>query len=66
MLKETRELLAGLNTATFFSSIHVSNMFPVNGRLPQDKARMLVELDHHIADMEKQGDVPRFTRDGFM
>lgn len=66
MLKETRELLAGLKGSLFFSSVHVSNLYPVTGHLPQDKARMLVYLDHQISKLEKQGDVPRFARDGFM
>lgn len=36
-------------TDCFFSSMHASNYLSVRGRLPQDKARMLRELDNVLA-----------------
>jgi len=49
-------------TNCFFSSMHASNYFAVRGTLPQDKERMLGELEHII----KKGDLfslrPEFLR----
>lgn len=36
-------------TDCFFSSMHASNYYSVRGRLPQDRARMLAELDRILA-----------------
>lgn len=67
ILEETRELLSGLNSPMYFSSAHVSNVVPVNGRIPQDKAKLIAILDQQIAQMKARGNVPRYDgRDGRM
>ncbi len=45
-VSELRELLAGLELdGTVFRSDHTSNIVPMEGRLPRDKARLVAELD---------------------
>ncbi len=64
-LQSLRELKAIIENATFsncfFSSMHASNYFSVRGRLPQDKKRMLEELEHVLQSGE-----PTLLRPGFM
>lgn len=67
MLEETRELLSGLTSPMLFSSIHVSNLVPVMGRIPEDRNEMLQTLDQQIAVLKNDGDIPRYSgRDGRM
>lgn len=67
ILEETKELLEGLETPMYFSSVHVSNLVPVTGVIPQDKTRMINTLTKQIAQMRKQGCVSRYDgRDGMM
>ncbi len=45
-LREVRTIVAGLELqGTVFRSNHASNYLPLSGRFPQDKARLLAELD---------------------
>jgi radical SAM superfamily enzyme YgiQ (UPF0313 family) len=47
---ELRRLVAGLELeGTIFRANHVSNVLPVEARLPKDKARVLAELDAALA-----------------
>ena len=46
VVEELRRVLAGLEMAnTVFRANHVSNVVPLEGRLPKDKARLVAELD---------------------
>jgi len=46
----------------FFSSMHASNYLPVRGRLPQDKPRMLGELDAALAEKDPSHLRPEYLR----
>jgi len=49
-------------TNCFFSSMHASNYLSVRGRLPQDKQRMITELDYVLAKREESLLRPEFMR----
>ena len=62
-VEELRRLTAGLQLEnTVFRANHVSNVVPVEGRLPRDKARILDELDRLLTtgrlDRRSPGPVP--------
>ncbi len=61
-----QELKTIIENATFsncfFSSMHASNYFSVRGRLPQDKKRMLKELEHVLQSGEPALLRPEFMR----
>ncbi len=45
-LKETKEILKNINnTKSIFRADHASNLLPLSGTLPKDKARLLSEID---------------------
>jgi radical SAM superfamily enzyme YgiQ (UPF0313 family) len=45
-MRELREIVSGLDLArTVFRADHSSNILPLAGRLPRDKARLLAEMD---------------------
>lgn len=46
----------------FFSSMHASNYFSVRGRLPQDKNKILMQLDHVINSQDPSLLRPEFLR----
>lgn len=49
-LRETRLLLENLEGAdSWFLSDHVSNYWPVNGKLPGDREKMLKSIDHALS-----------------
>jgi radical SAM superfamily enzyme YgiQ (UPF0313 family) len=53
-LREIRMIVEGLDLrGTVFRCNHASNYLPLRGRLPQDKARLLVEIDAGLS-----GDTP--------
>ncbi len=52
VLYETRLLLQRLSIPTLFLSDHVSNYLPINGRLPEEKERLLSEVETAIAQLE--------------
>lgn len=63
IVQELRELIAGLAlTATVFRANHSSNIIPLEGRLPQDKNRLLAELDQllrsNTLDTQSPGPLP--------
>jgi radical SAM superfamily enzyme YgiQ (UPF0313 family) len=61
-LEELKAILENSNfTNCFFSSMHASNYLSVRGRLSQDKARMLKELDRVLAARD-----PSLLRPGFL
>lgn len=56
---ELRTLLAGLKlTRTVFRANHASNVVPLEGTLPRDKARLLAELDALLASGRLDRDSP--------
>lgn len=67
ILEETRELLYGLETPMYFSSVHVSNLVSVTGKIPEDKTKMIDALNKQIAEMKKRGINTRYdARDNMM
>ncbi len=62
-VQELREIIARLElTQTIFRANHSSNVVPLEGRLPQDQARLVAELDGLLAsgrlDEESPGAMP--------
>ena len=62
-VREVRDLLAGLQLDhTVFRADHSSNIVPLQGRFPADKARLLAELDSLLAsgtlDRQTPGPLP--------
>ncbi|MFC2005972.1 radical SAM protein [Chloroflexota bacterium] len=49
-------------TNCFFSSMHASNYFAIRGRLPQDKERMISELEYIIRKGDPSSLRPEFLR----
>ena len=48
-VEELRGIIAGLNLErTVFRANHTSNPFPLAGRFPHDKSRLLAELDAEL------------------
>lgn len=48
VLNETKEIISNLDVTSQFCSDHVSNYANINGKLPQDKKRMISELEKII------------------
>ena len=62
-LKELKIIIENSSFANcFFSSMHASNYFAVRGTLPQDKERMLGELDNIIEKGDRFSLRPEFLR----
>ncbi len=62
LLRESRDIIAGLElNKTVFRSDHASNHLPLEGRFPEDKARLLSVLDAALAG--KVDLKPEFLRD---
>jgi radical SAM superfamily enzyme len=60
LLREERELIASLDGIhSHFMSDHVSNLLPLTGELPDDKAGMLDIIDRTIESIESGGATPR-------
>lgn len=58
-VRELRDLLAGLDLErTVFRADHSSNILPLAGRLPRDKARLLDELDELLECKALDPDTP--------
>lgn len=45
VLRETREIVAGLNVSSELTSDHYTNYINVNGMFPEDKPRILQEIE---------------------
>ncbi len=52
VLKETRLMLEDLECSSTLLSDHVSNYVSIEGRLPQERGKMLEDLDRIIAQLE--------------
>jgi radical SAM superfamily enzyme len=62
-LKELKMIVENSDsTDCFFSSMHASNYYSVRGRLPQDKSRMLRELEDILARGDPELLRPEFLR----
>lgn len=61
-IEETRKLLECLTIDTFFSSQHVSTMVPIVGMLPNNKQKLLSELDSAIAHLKSMKELPKYKR----
>jgi len=62
-LEELKAIIEESNfTDCFFSSMHASNYFSVRGRLPQDKQRMLGELEDILVKRDPSRLKPEFLR----
>jgi hypothetical protein len=53
ILKETRLLLAELKVTSEFMSDHVSNLLPLDGRLPGAKESMVRMIDEALQDLKE-------------
>jgi len=53
ILKETRLLLQELRVTSQFLSDHVSNLLPLHGKLPEEKARMIQMIDKALEDLTR-------------
>jgi radical SAM superfamily enzyme YgiQ (UPF0313 family) len=53
ILKEQRRLIECLEVASEYLSDHVSNYLPLNGTLPEDKARLLETVDAALKELAK-------------
>jgi coproporphyrinogen III oxidase-like Fe-S oxidoreductase len=62
-LEELKTIIENSNfTKCFFSSMHASNYFSVRGTLPQDKERMLKEIEEVLAARDPSLLRPEFLR----
>ena len=62
-LQELKLIIENANfTNCFFSSMHASNYLSLRGRLPQDKARMLSQLEYILSSKDPSLLKPEFLR----
>lgn len=61
-IEEMRVLIDHIKINTFFSSQHISSMIPVVGLLPNDKERLLSNLDRVIAELKSMKMMPKYER----
>ncbi len=54
ILKETRELVAGLNVTSFLASDHYTNYINIEGRIPESKKRIADEIDQALCRSRDQ------------
>ena len=52
ILKETRLLLEGLKVTSQFLSDHISNLFPLHGKLPEDREKMIQMIDGALRELK--------------
>jgi radical SAM superfamily enzyme YgiQ (UPF0313 family) len=53
ILREQRALIEALDIRSTYLSDHLSNYIPVNGKLPEDKQRMLAVIDEALAALDE-------------
>jgi radical SAM superfamily enzyme YgiQ (UPF0313 family) len=53
ILKETRLLLEKLEVTSQFLSDHISNLLPIDGKLPEDKEKMVQMIDEALRGLEE-------------
>lgn len=55
-LEELREFICGLKISTTISANTVSNLLPQFGRLPEDRSRLLYEIDNALSVLDERTD----------
>jgi radical SAM superfamily enzyme YgiQ (UPF0313 family) len=55
ILKETKLLLKNLEVTSQFLSDHISNLLPLDGKLPEDKEKMIQRIDEALRELEEDG-----------
>ncbi|MBQ9905088.1 MAG: radical SAM protein [Synergistaceae bacterium] len=67
-LKEGRKLLSLIDISTIWDATHKTNIFPVKGKIPEHKERLLQRIDDVIAEIEstdlKQYELKRWRKWG--
>jgi radical SAM superfamily enzyme YgiQ (UPF0313 family) len=53
ILKETKLLLEKLEVTSHFLSDHISNLLPLDGKLPEDKEKMIQRIDDALKGLEE-------------
>ncbi|MBR0094921.1 MAG: hypothetical protein IJP91_06545, partial [Synergistaceae bacterium] len=67
-LKEGRRLLSQLEISTIWDATHKTNIFPIKGKIPEHKEKLLKRIDDVIAEIEsgnvKQYELKRWSKWG--
>ena len=67
-LKEGRQILSQLNISTIWDATHKTNLFPIKGRIPLHKEKLLNRIDSAINEIEsgnlKQYELKRWAKWG--
>ena len=67
-LKEGREILSRLEINTIWDATHKTNLFPVKGKIPEHKLKLLKRIDDVISEIEagdlKQYELKRWSKWG--
>ncbi|MBQ3694443.1 MAG: hypothetical protein II884_06695, partial [Synergistaceae bacterium] len=58
-LKEGRRLLSLLDISTIWDATHKTNIFPVKGKIPEHKEKLLKRIDDVILEIES-GDIKQY------
>lgn len=58
-LKEGREILSGLEISTIWDATHKTNLFPIKGKIPEHRAKLLARIDDVISELEA-GDIKQY------
>jgi hypothetical protein len=53
ILKETKLLLKELQVTSQFLSDHISNLLPLNGKLPEEKERMILIIEEALKGLKE-------------
>jgi radical SAM superfamily enzyme YgiQ (UPF0313 family) len=53
ILKETKLLLENLEVTSQFLSDHISNLLPIDGKLPEDREKMIQRIDKALKGLEE-------------
>ncbi|MBO5070634.1 MAG: radical SAM protein [Roseburia sp.] len=59
--RELRVLVENLNISTYFAAMGASNVFQLQGRLPEDKKKLLETLDRIISEVSEE-DLRRYRK----
>ena len=67
-LKEGREILSRLEINTIWDATHKTNLFPIKGKIPEHRVKLLKRIDDVIAEIEsgdlKQYELKRWSKWG--
>ncbi len=62
VLKEQRVLVENLQVTSQYLSDHITNYIPVNGKLPEDKEKMLKVIDEYLSALDDEALQRKFAR----